>query len=56
MVQQFHYYATLTAGIMAGMLSNGAKELAYYCYETSQQFAHKKIPKHGILMNMFLSQ
>ena len=45
MDQQFHYYATLIAGIMAGMPSNDAKELAYYCYGTSQQFAHKKNTK-----------
>lgn len=42
MDQQFHYYATLVAGIMAGMPLNDARELAYYCYGTSQQFAHSK--------------
>ncbi|TMO57295.1 hypothetical protein [Pseudoalteromonas phenolica] len=42
MDQQFHYYATLVAGIMAGVPLNDAKELAYYCYGTSQQFAHCK--------------
>lgn len=42
MDQQFHYYATLVAGIMAGMPLNDARELAYYCYGTSQQFAHSE--------------
>lgn len=42
MDQQFHYYATLVAGIMAGMPLNDARELAYYCYGTSQQFANSE--------------